>query len=60
MDEMKHTYDRKFLGNIVIVGRTGCEKTTFVQNLGRSNLFGDIPEVYWISKIVLSRERRCH
>ena len=35
--------------------KTGCGKTTFVQNLGRSNLFGDISEVYWISKIVLSR-----
>ena len=28
-----------------------------MQNLGKSNLFGDISEVYWISKITLSDER---
>ena len=50
-------YDEKFKGNILIVGRTGCWKTTFVQNLRRKNLFGYISEIYWISKIVLSRER---
>ena len=32
-------------------------KQTFVQNLGKNNLFGDISEVYWISKITLSEER---
>ena len=35
----------------MIVGNTGCGKTTFVQNLGKNNLFGDKKEVYWISKI---------
>ena len=28
-----YTYDTKFQGNI-LVGKTGCGKTTFVQNLG--------------------------
>ena len=32
-------------GNILIVGRTGCDKTTFVQNLGKNKLFGDIQNV---------------
>ena len=41
----------------MIVGNTGCGKTTFVQNLGKNNLFGDKKEVYWISKIELSKER---
>ena len=40
-----------------MVGRTGCGKTTFVQNLGKSKLFGDIKEVYWISKFELSTDR---
>lgn len=57
MDEIEYTYDQKFEGNILIVGRTACGKTTFVQSLGKNNLFGDISEVYWISKIVLSNER---
>ena len=36
------TYNGKFDGNILIVGRTGCGKTTSVQNLGKNELFGDI------------------
>ena len=50
MDEMEYSYDGKFEGNILIVGRTGCDKTTFVQNLGKNKLFRDISEVFWISK----------
>ena len=57
MDEIKYSYDGKFEGNILIVGRTRCGKTTFVQNLGKNKLFGDIATVYWISKISLSAER---
>ena len=45
MDEIEHTYDGKFEGNILVVGRTACGKTTFVQNLRKNNLFGDISEV---------------
>ena len=57
MDEIKYTYDGKFEGNILIMGRTGCAKTTFVQNLGKNKLFGDVKEVYWILKIELSKDR---
>ena len=57
MDEIKYNYDGKFEGNIVMVGRTGCGKTTFVQNLGENNLFGEISEVYLVLKITLSGER---
>ena len=39
------------------MGRTGCGKTTFVQNLGNNKLFVEINEVYWVSKIQLSKER---
>ena len=55
--ELNYTYDAKFEGNILVVGRTGCGKTTFVQNLGKNRLFGDIKEVYWVSKIELSTNR---
>ena len=57
MGEIKYTYDGKFEGDILIVGRTGCGKTTFVQNFGKNKLFGDVKDVYWISKIELSKDR---
>ena len=57
MDEMKYSYDGKFEENILTVGRTRCGKTTFVQDLGKNKLFGDITTVYWILKISLSEER---
>ena len=62
MEEQKqyrehYTYDGKFTGNILVVGRTGCGKTTFIQKLGRNKLFGnDLAEVSWVSKIILSKE----
>ena len=57
MAETKYSYNGKFEGNVLVVGRTGCRKTSFVQNLARNKLFGDIKKVFWISKIDLSNER---
>ena len=57
MDGVNYSYDGNFEGDILVVGRTGCGKTTFVQNLGKSKLFGDIKEVYWIFKTELSADR---
>lgn len=57
MDEIKYSYDGTFSGNVLIVGRTGCGKTSFVQNLDKNQLFGDIKEVFWISKLELSTDR---
>ena len=56
-NEVNYSYDTNFEGNISIVGRTGCGKTTFVQNLGKNKMFGEIKELTWLSKIPLSRER---
>ena len=55
--EKKYVYDGCFNGNILVVGRTGCGKTTFIQRLGANNLFGDIIDVFGISEIILSSER---
>ena len=53
-----YTYDGQFEGNIMVVCRTGCGKTTFIQNLGKNNMFGkNINLVFWVSKIKLSGER---
>ena len=56
-NEMNYTYDAKFEGNILVVGKTGCGKTRFVQNLEKNRMFSDIKEVLWVSKISLSVER---
>ena len=57
IDKVDYRYDRKFEGNILIVRRTSCSKTTLVQNLDKNKLFGDVKEVYWISRIELSKYR---
>ena len=55
--EVNYTDDAKFEGNILVVVRTGCGKTTFVQYLGKNKMFREIKEVFWISKIALSSDR---
>ena len=56
--EKRYTYDGQFNGNILVVGRTRGGKTTFIKKLGKNKLFGSkIEHVYWVSKIVLSKER---
>ena len=57
MEEIKYSCNGRFDGTIFVVGRTGYGKTTFGQNLAKNKLFGDIKEVFWISKIVPSAER---
>ena len=52
-----YVYDGKFSGNILIVGRTECGKTTFVQKFALNNFFGDLKKVKWISGIRLSKRR---
>ena len=31
----EYSYDGKFEGNILIVGQTGCGRTTFIQNIAK-------------------------
>ena len=55
---VEYSYDDgKFEGNILLVGQTGCGKTTFIQKIAKNNLFGELKEIFWISKIPLSAER---
>ena len=54
----EYSYDGQFIGNILVVGRTGCGKTTFIEKLAKNKLFAEqIKDISWISKIVLSHER---
>ena len=55
--DYEYTYDGKFDGNILIVGQTGFGKTTFIQTLAKNNMFGELKEIYWITKVPLSDQR---
>ena len=57
MTENSFMYDGIFNGNMLVVGQTRCGKTSFVQKLGKNNMFGSIDSVDWISKIELSEAR---
>ena len=54
----EYSYDGKFNGNILVVGRTDCGKTTFIQQLRKNKIFGtEIKDVFWVSKSFLSKDR---
>ena len=54
---MSSIYDGQFYGNILLVGRTGCGKTTFLEKLGLNNFFGNIIKTEWISGIDIDKKR---
>ena len=39
---VEYSDDGKFEVNILIVGQIGCGKTTFIQNIAKDNLFGEL------------------
>ena len=45
------------MGNILVVGRTNCSKTTFIEKLGLNNFFGNIVKTEWVSGIVIDKKR---
>ena len=53
---MTFIYNGQFRGNILVVGRTGCGKTTFLEKLGLNNFFGYII-IEWISSIDIDKKR---
>ena len=50
-------YDGKFVGNILIVGRTACGKTFFTQKLAINNIFGKLRKTGWVLFIKLTKDR---
>ena len=50
-------YDGQFRENVLVVGRTGCGKTQFLEKLGLHNFFGNIVKTEWISGIEISESR---
>ena len=55
--EKSSIYDGQFSGNILVAGRTGCGKTTFLEKLGLYHFFGDIVKTEWISGIDIDEKR---
>ena len=54
---MTSVYNGQFYGNILVVGRANCGKTTFIEKLGLNNFFGDIIKTEWISGIDIDKQR---
>ena len=52
-----YTYSGKFSGNVLIVRRTKCGKTTFMQKLLLYNFFGNLKKAEWTSGITLKKKR---
>ena len=52
-----YVYDGTLSENILIVGKTACEKTYFTQKLTLNNAFGELKKVEWVSYMQLNSER---
>ena len=57
MKMQNYVYDAKFQGNVLVVGRTNCGKTDFLQKLAVNNFFGKLVQVEWVSKLNLDKKR---
>ena len=57
MNLSKDIYNGQFNGNILVVGRTGCRKTTFLEKLAINKFFGDIIKTEWVSGIEIDSAR---
>ena len=55
---MSSIYNGQFCGNILVVGRTGCGKTTFLEKLSLNNFFGEIIKTEWVSGIDIDKKER--
>ena len=57
MNLSKDIYNGQFNGNILVVGRTACGKTTFLEKLAINKFFGDIIKTEWVSGIEIDSAR---
>ena len=53
----KAIYDGHFQANILVVGKTGCKKTYFLQKLALNKFFGNLVKTEWVSGIELGNQR---
>ena len=50
-------YDGQFRSNTLVVGKTGCGKTHFLQKLAVNNFFEKLIKTEWISGIDIDKHR---
>ena len=50
-------YDGQFRGNMLVVGKTGCRKSHFLQNLAVKKFFGKLIKTEWVSGIDINKRR---
>ena len=55
MKMVNYVYGRQVRGNVLIVGRTGCGKTYFIQKSVANNFFSDLVKAEWVSYIQLDK-----
>ena len=53
----KAIYGRHFRGNILVVGKPGCEKTDFLQKLTLNTFFGELVKTEWVTEIKIDDQR---
>ena len=53
----KSIYDGQFCGNILVVGKTGCGKTYFLQKLRLNKFFGKLVKTKWVTSIEIDEQR---
>ena len=54
---MSSIYDGQFSRNVLVVGKTGCGKTTFLEKLGINKLFSNIVKTELIRGIDINKKR---
>ena len=54
---MTSIYDGQFGRNILVVGRTGCGKNTFLEKLGINKFFDNLVKTEWIRAIDIDKKR---
>ena len=54
---MTSIYNGQFNGNILVAGRTGCGKTTFLEKLAVNKFFDNIIKTEWINGIEIDNVR---
>ena len=57
MTTTRYIYDGQFSGNVLVLGRTDCGKTSFVQKLALYDFFGKLKTAKWVSGIQLNESR---
>ena len=50
-------YDGQFRGNILVVGKTGCGKTHFLQKIAVNKFFWKLIKTEWVSGIDIDKRR---